>query len=88
MIFNFMVRNNTENCGVCQYLIKHVIIMSGVNAMNGGVEVMTDKQWEGMLLMVRAIVAKCENLPEAIAQIDALLEGKQAVKNEKDNTKK
>ena len=56
--------------------------------MNGGVEVMTDKQWEGMLLMVRAIVAKCENLPEAIAQIDALLEGKQAVKNEKDNTKK
>jgi uncharacterized protein Yka (UPF0111/DUF47 family) len=37
-------------------------------------EIMTDKQWEGMLKMMRGVMEKCKNLEEAIEFVDNLLE--------------
>ena len=38
-----------------------------------GEEVMTDKQWDGMLKMIIAIIRKCEDKEEALETVENLL---------------
>jgi len=53
------------------------MVSGGDATMEERVEVMTDKQWEGILIMVRCMIAKCQTIEEALETIDAVLEGKQ-----------
>jgi hypothetical protein len=39
-------------------------------------EAMTDKQWDGMLLMIATIVEKCEDKEEILEAINKLMRGK------------
>jgi hypothetical protein len=39
----------------------------------GGTELMTDKQWDGMLLMIETIIEKCKDKDEALEAIRNLL---------------
>ena len=41
-----------------------------------GEETMTDKQWDGMLLMIATIVEKCKDKEEILAAINKLMRGK------------
>ena len=41
-----------------------------------GAELMTDKQWDGMLLMIAKIVEKCKDKDEALETIYELLKDK------------
>jgi hypothetical protein len=44
----------------------------------GGVEVMTDKQWDGMLLMIAKIVEKCKDKDEILETLYELLKSKRS----------
>jgi hypothetical protein len=41
-----------------------------------GEEIMTDKQWDGMLLMIATIVEKCKDKDEILEAIHNLMRGK------------
>jgi hypothetical protein len=41
-----------------------------------GEEAMTDKQWDGMLLMIATIIEKCKDKDEILAAINKLMRGK------------
>jgi hypothetical protein len=47
-----------------------------------GEEVMTDKQWDGMLLMIATIVEKCKDKEEILAAINRLIRGKENAKED------
>ncbi|MCL2009309.1 MAG: hypothetical protein FWG71_02030 [Synergistaceae bacterium] len=51
--------------------------------MEGGLEVMTDKQWEGVLLMVRGMAEKCTTAEEVVKFIDSVLDGRQKTQRDK-----
>jgi hypothetical protein len=45
-------------------------------AIMKGEEAMTDKQWDGMLLMIATIVEKCKDKEEISEAIQRLMRGK------------
>ena len=51
--------------------------------MEAGAYVMTDKQWEGVLLMVRGMAEKCTTAEEIVRFIDSVLDGRQKAQKEK-----
>jgi hypothetical protein len=46
-----------------------------------GEEFMTDKQWDGMLLMIATIVEKCKDKDEILEAIHNLMRGKESAKD-------
>ena len=51
--------------------------------MEERLEVMTDKQWEGVLMMVRGMAEKCATAEEVVKFIDSVLDGRQKTQKEK-----
>jgi hypothetical protein len=47
-----------------------------------GGETMTDKQWDGMLLMIATIVEKCKDKEEILEAINKLMRGKESAKED------
>jgi hypothetical protein len=47
-----------------------------------GEEIMTDKQWDGMLLMIATIVEKCKDKEEILEAIHNLMRGRGSAKDE------
>ena len=50
----------------------------------GGAEIMTDKQWDGMLTMVIKIIEKCEDKEEALRELYDLVRKEPPAKDKKE----